>query len=263
MNSVLFDIETLNKELFLNSMDEYGYAILKGVIMKNTVLQLKKELADAIAKESAFHGTMEYKEYGMLLACPLYGGAFLDILDNQNLLAPFNWILGDNCIIYAYTSSSMQVDKGNFSSRIHVDRSYFIPGYTDALGCLILLDDFTEENGATWVLPGSHKNEEQPDEDFFYKNAVRVIAPAGSVFYFHLRLWHAGGINKSDKLREALGIGFIKPYLKQRIDLPRAMSKMNIADLTDGVLQKLGFFAQIPDSLENFYKNATKHNYMQ
>ena len=46
------------------------------------------------------------------------------------------------------------------------------------MGATILLDDFTSENGATWFLPSSHEMPTPPDEDFFYKNAKRVIAKA-------------------------------------------------------------------------------------
>ena len=81
----------------------------------------------------------------------------------------------------------------NYSGRIHVDCPRLISGYMTNVGATILLDDFTEENGATWYLPNSHGQSEPPDEKFFYANARRVIAPAGSVWLFNARTWHAGG----------------------------------------------------------------------
>jgi ectoine hydroxylase-related dioxygenase (phytanoyl-CoA dioxygenase family) len=126
------------------------------------------------------------------------------------------------------------------------------------MGSLILLSDFTEENGATWILPASHLQEEQPEEAYFYAHAERLKAKRGSVFYFNLRLWHAAGENHSDSWRNALGIGMIRPYMKQRIDLPRAMSAVDMSNVSDFARQKLGFFSVPPSSLEEYYGNAAK-----
>lgn len=260
---VRFYSETLRLDAFAQAIDINGYAIVEGVFSPEFINELKPQLEQAIAKEASFHGSNSYKDYGMLVACPLYGGAFLEVANSQPLMAPFNHMLQETCIIYVYTSSSMPPNATNYSARIHVDRPHYIPGYTEALGCLILLDDFTEENGATWVLPGSHTQKEQPDEVFFYKNAERIIAPAGSVFYFHLRLWHAGGQNNTNNWRHALGIGMVRGYMKQRIDLPRALDKVDLSGLTDLGLQKLGFFSQPPTSLEEFYAPPEKRSYRQ
>jgi ectoine hydroxylase-related dioxygenase (phytanoyl-CoA dioxygenase family) len=199
----------------------------------------------------------------MLIACPIYGGTFLELADNRDLMQPFNWILGDTCIIYVYTSSSMPPHQTNYSARIHVDRPHFIPGYLEALGCLVLLDDFTAENGATWVLPGSHLVHETPNEDYFFKNAVRITGPRGSVFYFNLRLWHSGGFNATDSWRHCVGMGMVRGHLKQRIDLPKALEKNDLSKVSDFGLQKLGFFAQPPASLAEYYKPVHERKYRQ
>lgn len=258
-----FHASSLSKEDFLSTLNEAGYVVVEGVFGEDFTNRVKQELEAAIASEAAYHGTNNFQHYGMLIACPVYGGAFLQVADNPKLMEPFNWVLDDTCIIYVYTSSSMPPGKGNYSTRIHVDRPHFIPGYTEAMGCLILLDDFTEENGATWVLPGSHLIPETPDETYFYQHATRIIAPKGSVFYFHLRLWHAGGENHSGEWRHSLGIGMIRGHLKQRIDLPRAMKDVDISNVSDYGLQKLGFFAQPPTSLDEFYAPPEKRPFRQ
>jgi len=263
MNITGHNTSTVSKEQFLRAIDREGFIILKDIFKQPLLQELKDELLIAINKEAAYHGDTEYKDYGMLLACPVYGGAFLKVADSHALMEPFNWTLGDTSIMYVYTSSSMPPSKGNYSSRIHVDRPHFIPEYIEALGCLILLDDFTEENGATWMLPGSHKTEDAPEEALFYANAVRIIAPAGSVVYFNLRIWHAGGINHSGKWRHSLGIGMVRGYLKQRIDLPRAMKHVDTSMISDYGLQKLGYFSQPPASLDEYYTTPEKRTYKQ
>ena len=263
MNTPYFTRANLNKSDFLAAIEEQGYAVVQNMISKEYCKDTIPELELAMEKEAAFHGTKDYKDYGTLLACPIYGGNFLKLADTPELMEPFNWILGDTCIIYVYTSSSVPPHKTNYTSRIHVDRPHFVPGYIEALGCLVLLNDFTEENGGTWILPGSHKIAEEPDKDYFFKHAIRLVAPAGSVLYFNLRIWHASGNNSTDQWRHCLGIGMVRGYLKQRIDLPKALSKVDISGVSDFGLQKLGFFAQPPSSLEEFYQPLAQRKYRQ
>jgi len=253
----------VTKEIFLSAIDKEGYFISNKIFDDRFIARLKSELEAAIERESAFHQTRKHKDYGMLLACPMYGGAFLELLENPEFIEPFNWAIGETCIIYVYTSSSMPPHSTNYSNRIHVDRPMLIPGFIESLACLIPLDDFTEENGATYFLPGSHKNTEQPDDGFFYKNAKRLIAEKGTVFYFNPRLWHSGGDNNTAQWRHSVGMAMIRPYLKQRIDLPRAMKGLDLSNVPENVLQKLGFYAQPPTSLEEYYAPPDKKPYRQ
>jgi hypothetical protein len=101
-------------------------------------------------QEAKWHGTTDYQDYGMVLICSLYGGAFWKLFDLPSVTMPFETVLGEGCIVYAYTSSSMPPGKQNYSSRIHVDCPRLIPGYVTNMGATILLSDFTEENGATY-----------------------------------------------------------------------------------------------------------------
>ncbi|MCO5249545.1 MAG: phytanoyl-CoA dioxygenase family protein [Chitinophagales bacterium] len=254
---------SLHKELFIQRIREEGYIIVEDVIEPALLEDAKKQLITSIDKEAAFHGKKDFQEYGMLLCCPIYGESFLKLADNKDLMTPFDWVLGDTSIIYVYTSSSIPPQQKNYASRIHVDRPHFIPDFIEALGCLILLDDFAEDNGATWILPKSHQMKEQPSSEYFYQHAKRVIAPKGSVFYFHLRLWHAGGQNNTNLWRHSLGIGMVRGYMKQRIDIPRAMQNVDISDISDFGLQKLGFFSQPPISLKEYYLPIEQRMYKQ
>lgn len=249
-------INTINKETFLHAFNTNGYVIVEGVYSEKLISDVLPELEVAKEKEAAVNLQNCIKPDGTLLACPIYGGQFLNVLENPFFFEPFNWILGNTCIIWVYTTSCLAPKSANATSRIHVDRPHFIPNFNEGVGSLILLNDFTEENGATWFLPTSHTMAEAPDENFFYKNAKRLIAPKGSVFYFNLRMWHAGGINHTNEWRNALGIGMIRPYYKQRIDLPRAMKDIDISSLSNNAKQKLGFFSQPPTSLDEFYENG-------
>ena len=131
------------------------------------------------------------------------------------------------------------------------------------MGATILLDDFTEENGATSFLPGSHTRAEAPSLEEYEAGRQRVIAPAGSVFFFNARLWHSGESNLTDQWRHALTLNVCRPYMKQRIDIPRAMAHMDLSGVSDRALQKLGFHAQVPASYDEYYVPPEQRKFKQ
>lgn len=254
---------TFNREKFINDIQTQGYAILNDVLAHDFISRAKTTLAEAIEKEAAYHGTTNYSDYGMVLLCALYDRVFVDLFDNKCLMDPFNAVLGEGCIVYAYTSSSMPPSKTNFSARVHVDCPRLIPNYVTNMGATIALDDFCEDNGATWFLPASHTQENAPSRDEFFGRSKRFIAPAGSVLFFNARLWHAGGSNFTPNWRHALTINMCRPYMKQRIDIPRAMSHLDLTGTSEAALQKLGFHSQVPASYDEYYVEPEKRKFKQ
>jgi hypothetical protein len=272
--SIAYDLSACNHSMVMTSIAtretvlceiaSQGYAILPDIVPRNLLAPLRDELEAAIETEAELlQGRYSGVSRGMVLLCSLYGGSLIKVLETEDLLAPFEWVLGDGCIIYAYTSSSMPPHSTNYSHRIHVDCPRMIPGYITNVGATILLGDFTTRNGATWFLPGSHTRPEAPGEDEFYSNAKRVIAPAGSVFYFDARLWHAGGSNETDSWRHAITINMCRPYMKQRLDIPRAMAHMDLSGVSERALQKLGFLSQTPANYDEFYAAPEKRKFRQ
>ena len=250
-------------QTFAQSIRDDGYCIVENVLTPEFTLQTKKELGIAIEKEMEYHGTSDYSDYGMVLLCSLYGGNFIKLFDNTRLTDRIEAVLGEGSIVYAYTSSSMPPGKTNYSRRIHVDSPRIIPGYVTNLGVTIALDDFTEQNGATFFLPKSHTMEEPPTEEYFYKHAKRFIAKAGSVWFFNARIWHAGGDNKTSQWRHGLTLNMCRPFMKQRIDIPRAMANMDLSSASEKALQKLGFLAQTPANYDEYYVAPEKRKYRQ
>ncbi len=242
-----------DKNKFVEELNTQGYSIVPNVLSEEFITKAKAALLDAMSKEEEYHHGKNYADYGMVLLCSMYDKVFVELFYNQNLLDPFNAVLGEGCIVYAYTSSSMPPSTSNYSKRIHTDCPRIIPNYITNMGATILLDDFTEENGATWFLPNSQTLSEPPTEEYFYAHAKRLIAKAGSVWFFNARIWHAGGINNSSAWRHALTINMVRPWMKQRIDIPRAMNSMDVSQFSEKALQKLGFLAQVPASYEEYY----------
>ena len=252
----------MKKEEFLKSFDENGFVIIEDVVSNDFIERATKELEIALEKEVEYMGTKDYKFYGYVLSNAKYGGAFLEVFDNQNLMDPVNWILGANSTIYSYTSSSMPPNGINDSSHVHVDCPIFLSDYVLRIGVLIPLNEFTVDNGATYYLEKSHKSEQQPSDEEFYKNAKRLTIKPGSTWIFNTRLWHAGGTNKTNDWRHALTINMCRPWMKQYIDTPRLLKDMDSDSLSENAKQKLGFYSQPPTSYEEYFDPNRKRLFL-
>ena len=93
----------------------------------------------------------------------------------------------------------------------HRDLPYLYHSTPNLITAMFCLDDMTEENGATVVLPGSHtlvdENVAVSDQDIAeadlpagFERKV-VSCPAGSVVLFHVNILHGGGANRSSRMR--------------------------------------------------------------
>lgn len=254
------DRETLRQII----IDE-GCFVVREVLSRAYIDRAKPALEAAIAAETARHGTTDHRDHGMVLVCSDHGPVFYEPFDDEVLMAPFQAVLGDGCIVYAYTSSSMPPGRSNYSRRIHRDcpSTRLIPGFPTNMGATIALDDFTLENGASYFLPGSHVRPDAPAPEEFEARAERFVAPAGSVMFFDALTYHAGGDNRTGAWRHALTLNMCRSWMKQRIDIPRVMANVDTTKLSHAAKQKLGFFTQVPASYDEYYAPLEKRKYTQ
>lgn len=264
----VFDANVLpDDETVRNILLEEGILLVTGVLSPAYLKRVTPVLEAAIVKEAAYHGGTNNADYGMVLVCSLYGDAFLEVFDNRALMRPFEAVLGEGCVVYAFTSSSMPPGKTNYARRVHRDcpTTRMARGFPTNMGATILLDDFTSENGASYFLERSHGRKDAPSVDELERDALRLLAPAGSVLFFDALTWHAGGDNRSRAWRHALTINMCRSWMKQRLDLPRLMSDAGV-DMTrasESVKQKLGYFTQVPASYDEYYAPAEARKYRQ
>ncbi|KAK3391283.1 phytanoyl-CoA dioxygenase [Podospora didyma] len=158
-----------------------------------------------------------------------------------------DYFLDDDYLIYIM--ESITINPGEKAQTLHHDDAVTglprpRPHVTAAT--MIVLDDYTELNGATRVIPGSHKW----DSNRFGQEheAVPVVCPRGSVIYFLGTTWHSGGANKSAKPRRAATIQYCQPYIRPlenlmiAIDPRRALS----GEIPKKIVDMMGYRSAIP-----------------
>lgn len=158
-----------------------------------------------------------------------------------------------NWIMYAHTSSSLPPNGDNYGSRIHVDSPRYIPNYPTNLGVIWALDDFTPDNGATYVLPGSHNTDKIPTAEQFEANSIRLTCSKGALILFNARLWHRAGYNTTDTFRHALTMNVCRPYMKQRMDWVRFIPVTVAGELNPLARRIIGYDTRLPANLEEFF----------
>jgi ectoine hydroxylase-related dioxygenase (phytanoyl-CoA dioxygenase family) len=149
----------------------------------------------------------------------------------------------------------------NFSAIVHRDIKFFSNDLPIMLNGLVLLDDFTVENGATMLLPYSHKIESKPTDDFFAKECIRAIGKKGDILLFNSNIWHCSAPNNTNENRRAIPMTFSKSCMKQMFDYTKSIETDTTYNYSDEIKQLLGFDSRVPSSLYEWYLPADKRFY--
>lgn len=168
---------------------------------------------------------------------------------------------GQPYILHACNPVSGGPRQSTYVHKIHRDVATFIPDYKFRINMLVMLDDFTLENGATQVMPGSHTNPNPPDAETFDANHISILGKAGSVVLFNSYLWHKGGYNVTDANRVALTLSFGRAYVKPQMDYARLLGEDYGQNLSELTRQVLGYNSRVPVNLDEWYQPKSTRLY--
>jgi len=186
---------------------------------------------------------------------------------HTHITVPSMWRLIDNEVMNAYLDAIFQghailntmglsavTSAGVYTQNIHRDVRTNTGAYPLWLNMLIMLDDSTEENGATWLLERSQNREDAPTKEEFFGHAVRAVGKKGDLLIFDCNLWHCAGQNMTDSTRHIITPFFSRPFIKQQIDLPRVYGEDFGCKVSPRLQQWMGYHARTPTSLGEFYQ---------
>jgi ectoine hydroxylase-related dioxygenase (phytanoyl-CoA dioxygenase family) len=142
---------------------------------------------------------------------------------------------------YMYNNSARCPLKGNPGQQLHLDSR--LPGinYCIVANVLWLLDDFTEQNGATRVVPGSHKFKNFTEDGKVYDEEILITGKKGGALIFNANLWHGGGPNIDGTSRWALALGYSRWFMKPAFDYMQNTPKEIFDNLTSSQKSLMGF----------------------
>lgn len=248
---------------FSRIMKERGWVVLKALVPGNLVarmaadIQTSYERCRAIQEKNGIHEITEYTVHHLLGQ----EASFLEYLQGHYVDAYLGRHFNGPFILNSFGGAINTRDSRNYAHRIHRDVRSYTRDYPLIVNTLVMLDDFTVANGATYVLSGSHHMEEKPDEDYFYKYAEQVLGPAGSVLIFDSNVWHAAADNITDSARRSVTPMYSRPFIKQQFDYPRALGEVAGGNLSEAMRQVIGFNSRTPATLDEWYQPPEKRMY--
>ena len=193
-----------------------------------------------------------------------FEGAFFDLLLKEPLFDMIEGYLGTGPFILNSFGAVTNTNTNNMyehGKTIHRDSRSFHPTFRQQCWLMVMVDDFTVENGATWMWSGSHSREFVPSNEEFFNNAKQVTGTKGSVVIFDGRIWHAAGKNHTDILRRCLTISFTKPFFKQQMDYVRYFGSDRTKEMNPILQQLFGYHSRVPSNYDEWYQPPSSRFY--
>ena len=173
-----------------------------------------------------------------------YAPEFLEVATAPPLMKLAARVLGDEFLLLMQNGIINRSERENHQAKWHRDLNYqhWTSSKALAVNALFCIDDFTLENGATFVLPGTHHVPEFPTAGFTRKFERQIQAPAGSFLILDAMLFHRAGANRANGVRRAVNHVIGRPFMAQQIDLPSALERAGIEPSGDPAVRRyLGY----------------------
>ncbi len=201
----------------------------------------------------------EIDEHNTIRAPLAYEDIFIELASNENILTVAEQLFGGSHKTGTYVLNQQNgiINPGGAGTynqaAYHRDLPYqhFTTSRPVAINALYCIDPFTKENGATLVLPATHKESKFPSEAVVKNLAQPVEAPAGTFLVLDCMTYHSGGNNVTDKDRRAVNNVYTLPLIRQQIELASVMG--GDRDISPDLQRLLGFDYQKIDSIEGYY----------
>jgi ectoine hydroxylase-related dioxygenase (phytanoyl-CoA dioxygenase family) len=201
-------------EIVAELIEGNGYAFLPNLIAPSEAAQVREILlacsdAPLVKGLPARNLATGQRTVGSLLH---RGEIFERLVQHPVLMEIGEALLGDDMTLSSYAARILE--PGARQMGAHIDYPYWAMRGPFAvrpalmLQVIWMMQDFTEENGATLVVPGSQRRGIQPDADIFANEAIMVTGSGGSAIVSHGLLWHDTSSNRTEKPRVSMLINY-------------------------------------------------------
>ncbi len=257
----------------ISQIRENGFAIIPNLIAAEDLKAMRNVFADLLEAErfgrNPFEGYLTERIYTLVSKAR----RFADLAEHPRVLAIIDAFLEPNYLLS--TAQAINIHPGEAAQSLHTDDAFY-PGARPrdafSISTIWALDDFTEDNGATEVIPGSHRWSDdtlnrllyrtdfttRPKEERVRRSAdlddrtdladqlQRVMMPAGSVIVFLGTLVHRGGANYSDRPRLAITNQYCASWARQQENFSLAVPPDKARTMSERMQQLLGYSIHPP-----------------
>ena len=228
----------------LAEIDERGYTIVENVIGQDLTIELRDTIRsmfvelDVQPKGNRAEGFATKRMYNLVPRAPV----FQRLPTHPGVLPIVENLLEPDCILSGTTA--MDIGPSERLQGLHADDGLFKIGrpHRPMMSTTIwALTDFTADNGATRIVPGSHREPGHPDPS---DDSIAVAAemPAGSVMIMDSQLWHCGGPNSTDDdWRLGLNVQYVRGFFRTQQNQYLSIPHEQLATYSPRLRELLGF----------------------
>jgi ectoine hydroxylase-related dioxygenase (phytanoyl-CoA dioxygenase family) len=232
------DAATASADTIVELMGTDGGCIVDGLLPPEDVERIKTELHHVLRStpegRNFFEGFQTQRIYALfaktrafddLATHPLLLGVLDQVLVNYQLSAPVGINIGPR--------EAAQI--------LHCDQSIYPLPMTFppvVVNTMWAFDEFTEANGATRIVPGSHRLTAPPAQD---TETIPAEMSAGSVLFYPGTLWHGGGANTTDQPRLGVILEYVSSWLRAQENHVLAVPREVAAGLPERLQELLGY----------------------
>ena len=223
-------ISSKYKDNKLSQLKKLGFLIYRNIFTINDC-DIAKSKIDMIYKKQIkeFGGEKNLKsidDNNVVRALFCYDNYFNKFFMNSKIKSMLKECFGGRYILNLQNAPINRAYSAHFGSAWHRDLPFqtFTSSKPIAMNVLVCLDDFTKENGATFVVPKSHKVEYLPNK--INQKTKQLIAKKGDVIFLDAMLYHRAGENLTSKDRNLIVNMFTLPFVKPQLNYSKMLKKI-------------------------------------
>jgi len=237
-------------EKVVAALDRDGAAIVDELVSPELMDRARRELQPYLnatpAGSDEFAG-FQTKRTGALIA---RSETCRELVTHPLALATTEQLLRDATSFQLHLTQIIAIGPGAEAQQIHRDQwafdfFSFPKGYEVQCNTIWAMTDFTEENGATRVVPGSNRSEDKLR--FSHDDTEPAEMKKGSVLFYTGAVYHGGGANRSPETRYAVNITYNRSWLRQEenqyLSVPLEVASTLDHDLLRLMGYRLGAYA--------------------
>ncbi|MGH3669479.1 MAG: phytanoyl-CoA dioxygenase family protein [Pseudonocardiaceae bacterium] len=210
-------------------INQRGYCVVEGLLLQEQVNRIRVVLEDLLnsEKKQNIHPTGHQRVLHLAAKHPV----FLEPLCHPLIIAVWRKYLSSDLICSTFTANALWPQATE--QYWHADHPYWTlaPPYPEIPltgQCIFFIDEFTERNGATAGIPGSHRANVLPHMGERWTDEAEILTgPSGSVIFAHGAWWHTSRPNRTDKLRSALLATYTHTFCVPQEEMRTQLSHVN------------------------------------
>jgi ectoine hydroxylase-related dioxygenase (phytanoyl-CoA dioxygenase family) len=236
---VRFSRAAATVEAVADALDRDGCAVVERFIDDAKVAALKDELAPYREVNPLGRNDFEGFDTKRIYAVFAKTRGFDELATDPLLLGVL-----DRVLVHYQLSGPVGIDIGPGESPQGLHRDDVVypipwPHQQVVLNTMWALDDFTEHNGSTLIVPGSHQT--SPADQPPIEDAVTATMPAGSVMFYVGTVWHGGGANHTDERRLGVILEYCASWVRAQENHITAIGEDVIRTLDPRLQELLGY----------------------